>query len=87
VHLFIFFTMRQSLALLSFVALATAYPQRGGKGRAKATAQQQAAQVPQGLSTATDGSTILDNTVMVKYVPSISFTKSLTSLKHYQTSC
>ena len=66
--------MRQSLALLSFVALATAYPQRGGKAKAKATAQQQAAQIAQGISTATDGSMILDNTVMVKYVAPISLT-------------
>ena len=30
------------------------------------TAQQQAAQIPDGISTATDGSTILDTTVTVK---------------------
>jgi hypothetical protein len=50
--------------------LAAALPQRnrGGNGQAKAqTAQQQAAQIPQGISTATDGSTILDDTVTVKY--------------------
>jgi hypothetical protein len=63
-------------ALSTLLALSTAMPQRtkaGGKGAgrgqaAKATAQQQAAQVPQGLSTATDGSMILDDTVMIKYV-------------------
>jgi hypothetical protein len=59
--------MRQSFALLSLVALATAYPQRGNKAKAtQATAQQQAAQIPQGISTATDGSMILDDTAMVK---------------------
>jgi hypothetical protein len=30
------------------------------------TAQQQAAQIPQGISTATDGSTILDTTAQIK---------------------
>lgn len=33
------------------------------------TAQEQAAQVPGGISEATDGSTILDTTVTVKFAP------------------
>jgi hypothetical protein len=42
--------------------------QIGGKGGGKKqlTAQQRAAKVPQGISTATDGSTILDTTVNIK---------------------
>jgi hypothetical protein len=41
-----------------------------GNGRQQAaTAQQQAAQIPQGLSLAQDGSTILDDTVMVNGLP------------------
>ncbi|KAF2800278.1 hypothetical protein K505DRAFT_293036 [Melanomma pulvis-pyrius CBS 109.77] len=59
--------MHHSLAFVSLVALAAAYPQRGGRQRA--TAQQQAAQIPQGISTATDGSTILDDTVNVNGLP------------------
>lgn len=39
-----------------------------GKNTAAATPQQQAAQIPQGVSQATDGSTILDMTARVKYV-------------------
>jgi hypothetical protein len=61
------------IALSSLLALSTALPQRnkngGGRGGGRAqqaTAQQQAAQVPQGLSQATDGSIIMDDTVMVK---------------------
>ncbi|KAF2711922.1 hypothetical protein K504DRAFT_232806 [Pleomassaria siparia CBS 279.74] len=60
--------MRQSLIFASFVALAAAFPQKKAKAP-KQTAQQQAAQVPQGISTATDGSMILDNTVMVNGLP------------------
>jgi hypothetical protein len=41
----------------------------GGRSKAK-TAFQQAQQIPQGISTATDGSTILDTTAQVKYVRS-----------------
>jgi hypothetical protein len=60
------------IALSTLLTLSTALPQRNrngnGNGRAKQqTAQQQAAQVPQGLSQATDGSIIMDDTVMVKY--------------------
>ncbi|KAF2729315.1 hypothetical protein EJ04DRAFT_546375 [Polyplosphaeria fusca] len=61
--------------ILSFgllLGLAAAAPQRGGRtgnGRQKATAQQQAAQVPQGVSTATDGSTIIDDTVNINNLP------------------
>lgn len=61
------------LALLSvFVGDVSAVPQnRGGKkGSGKTlTPQQQAAQIPQGVSKATDGSTIMDTNVTVKYVP------------------
>lgn len=42
----------------------------GGGGQQATTAFQQAQQVPQGVSTATDGSTILDTTANVKYVHS-----------------
>lgn len=52
------------LSFVSLAALAAAAPQRGGRQRA--TAQQQAARIPQGISTATDGSMILDDTVNVK---------------------
>jgi hypothetical protein len=55
------------LAFASLAALAACAPQRGG-GR-KQTAQQQAAQVPQGISQATDGSTILDDTVNINGLP------------------
>ncbi|KAF2437540.1 hypothetical protein P171DRAFT_178392 [Karstenula rhodostoma CBS 690.94] len=54
-------------AFASLVALVACAPQRGG-GR-KATAQQQAAQVPQGISQATDGSMILDATVNINQLP------------------
>lgn len=58
------------LALLSvFVGDVSAVPQnRGGrKGSGqKLTPQQQAAQIPQGVSQATDGSTILDTNATVK---------------------
>ena len=64
-----------ALVLLVIFADVHAAPQRGsrrkGKGAATAAAntqtlQQQAAQVPQGVSQATDGSTILDTTATVK---------------------
>ena len=63
-----------TLLTLSLLSLSTALPQRNrsgnGGGRAKqATAFQQAQQIPQGLSQATDGSTILDDTVMVNGLP------------------
>lgn len=67
------------LTLSTLLSLSTALPQRnrnGGNGRGggggqaqQATAQQQAAQVPQGLSQAQDGSTILDDTVIVNGLP------------------
>lgn len=63
------------LALLSaFVGDVAAVPQNKGSGKkggatAKQTPQQQAAAIPQGLSKATDGSTIMDTNVTVKYVP------------------
>lgn len=38
----------------------------GGGGQQSLTAQEQADQIPQGLSTATDGSMILDTTARVK---------------------
>lgn len=40
----------------------------GRNGATRATPQQQAAQIPQGISQATDGSMILDTTATVKYV-------------------
>jgi hypothetical protein len=55
-------------AFASMVALAACAPQRGG-GRQRATAQQQAAQIPQGISQAADGSMILDATVNVNQLP------------------
>lgn len=62
------------LGLLSaFVGDVAAVPQnrkggnRGG-GQTQQTLQQQAAEIPQGVSQATDGSTILDMTATVKYV-------------------
>lgn len=60
------------LALLSvFVADVSAVPQNrkgGRKGSGQTlTLQQQAAQIPQGISQATDGSTILDTNATVKY--------------------
>ncbi|KAF9732642.1 hypothetical protein PMIN06_005768 [Paraphaeosphaeria minitans] len=54
-------------AFASLVALAACAPQRGGRQRA--TAQQQAAQIPQGISQATDGSMILDATVKINQLP------------------
>jgi len=60
------------LITLSLLSLTSALPQRnrGGNGNGQqATAFQKAAQVPQGISTATDGSMILDDTVMVNNLP------------------
>jgi len=56
------------LIFASFVTIAACRPQRGG-GRQRATSQQQAAQVPQGISQATDGSMILDDTVNINGLP------------------
>lgn len=65
------------MALTSFLALTRALPQRSRGGRQgggrsqqqQTTAFQQAAQIPQGISQAQDGSTILDDTVMVNDLP------------------
>lgn len=59
---------------LSLLSLASALPQRNrggnrGGNRQQATAFQQAAQIPQGVSRATDGSMILDDTVIVNNLP------------------
>jgi hypothetical protein len=74
------YTSTSLIALTSLLSLSAALPQRnrnGGNGKTsnggsraqqKATAFQQAAQVPQGLSQATDGSIIMDDTVMIKSV-------------------
>ena len=59
------------LVSLSLLALAAAVPapQRNSRGgQQRPTAQQQAARVPMGISQAQDGSMILDDMVMVKYV-------------------
>lgn len=64
------------LALLgAFIGDVAAVPQnrkggnrKGGQTQQAQTLQQQAAQIPQGVSQATDGSTILDMTATVKYV-------------------
>jgi hypothetical protein len=56
-----------SLSLLALAAAAPA-PQRNRGGQQRATAQQQAARIPMGISQAQDGSMILDDMVMVKYV-------------------
>ena len=59
------------LAAFSLLALASAAPspQRNkGGGQQKQTAQQKAAQIPMGITQAQDGSMILDDMVMVKYV-------------------
>lgn len=73
--------MYNLIALSSLLALASALPQRnrngntrngnngGGQTQQQSTAFQQAAQIPQGISQATDGSTILDDTVMVNGLP------------------
>lgn len=65
------FALLLVLAILC-VSFGNAAPQnnRGGKngnrGGTKQTPQQKAAQKPGGVSTATDGSTILDQTVQIK---------------------
>ncbi|KAF1936099.1 hypothetical protein EJ02DRAFT_459818 [Clathrospora elynae] len=73
--------MYKAIALTTLLTLssAIALPQRNrggnsntggaGGGKKQATAFQQAAQVPQGVTQATDGSTILDNTVMINGLP------------------
>jgi hypothetical protein len=69
--------MYKTIALTTLLTLSTALPQRNrggnnasGGGRQKAqTAFQQAQAIPQGISTATDGSMILDDTVMVNGLP------------------
>ncbi|KAF2848525.1 hypothetical protein T440DRAFT_167282 [Plenodomus tracheiphilus IPT5] len=74
--------MYKIIAFTSLLALTSALPQRNRGGRQgggrqgggqtqqqQATAFQQAAQVPQGVSQAQDGSTILDDTVMVNNLP------------------
>jgi hypothetical protein len=59
--------------LVLLFSTADAAPKRKGKSSASAAArltpQQQAAQIPQGTSTATDGSTILDMTATVNGLP------------------
>lgn len=63
-----------SLLALGLLSAVEAAPQSRSKatkkkgGKQATTAFQQAQQIPQGVSTATDGSTILDTTAMVKYV-------------------
>ncbi|KAF2006345.1 hypothetical protein P154DRAFT_482156 [Amniculicola lignicola CBS 123094] len=60
----------QILHLIPLVSLVAGMPQRTGKGKAQQqTAQQQAAKVPQGISQATDGSTIVDATAMINGLP------------------
>ncbi|EAT91966.2 hypothetical protein HBI56_008580 [Parastagonospora nodorum] len=62
-----------SIIALSLLSLSSALPQRNrngnGGGQQRATAQQKAAQVPQGLSQAQDGSVIMDDTVMINGLP------------------
>lgn len=58
--------MHKFILASALLVAVSALPQRNRGGRQRATAQQQAAQVPQGISQAQDGSTILDDTVMVK---------------------
>ncbi len=55
-----------SLSVLAGVHAAPKKSNNGGGGKASLTPQQQAAKVSQGISTATDGSTILDSTATVK---------------------
>ena len=70
------FTVRSTLAavvlalcLLTSVDAAPQNRKKGNKAGAtkQLTSQEQAAQIPGGISQATDGSTILDSTVTVKY--------------------
>lgn len=58
-----------SLAFASLVALVACAPQRGGGRGGRQTAQQQAAQIPGGISQAADGSMILDDMVNVNGLP------------------
>ena len=62
------------LVVLLLLSPASAIPQRRGRNRngngngaTRQTAQQQAARVADGISAATDGSVILDQTVNIKY--------------------
>ncbi|CAO2649734.1 Nn.00g010260.m01.CDS01 [Neocucurbitaria sp. VM-36] len=61
--------MQKLIAFSALLALTVALPQRNRGGRKQQTAQQQATQVAQGISQAQDGSTILDDTVMVNGLP------------------
>ncbi|OAL45957.1 hypothetical protein IQ07DRAFT_591224 [Pyrenochaeta sp. DS3sAY3a] len=61
--------MQKILTFSTLFVLTSALPQRNRGGRTQQTAQQQAARVPQGISQAQDGSTILDDTVMVNGLP------------------
>lgn len=61
--------MQKLITLSTMLALTAALPQRNRGGRTQQTAQQQAARIPQGISQAQDGSTILDDTVMVNGLP------------------
>jgi hypothetical protein len=75
-------TIRSVLFVLLVNSTVYALPQQrnrngngngGGNGNTQAqTPQQQAAAIPQGISEATDGSTILDTTATVKWVPTSS---------------
>ena len=71
-------TIRSLLVLLLVNSTVHALPQQrnrngNGNGNTQAqTPQQQAAAIPQGISEATDGSTILDTTATVKWVPTSS---------------
>lgn len=60
------------LVYLSLLGLAAAAPspQRNRGGQQRQTAQQQAMRIPMGITQAQDGSMILDDMVMVKYVTS-----------------
>ncbi|KAF1846129.1 uncharacterized protein K460DRAFT_284693 [Cucurbitaria berberidis CBS 394.84] len=62
--------MQKFLTFSALLVLTAALPQRNrGGGRTQQTAQQKAAQVPQGISQAQDGSMILDDTVTVNGLP------------------
>lgn len=68
-----FFLKMYKLVYLSLLGLAVAAPapQRNRGGQQKQTAFQQAMKIPMGISQAQDGGMILDDMVMVKYVPLI----------------
>ncbi|KAJ9161661.1 Cyclin-like F-box [Coniochaeta hoffmannii] len=70
IHSHLPFSLSLLLLLLLFTT-ADAAPKRKGKTATSAslTPQQQAAQIPQGISEATDGSTILDTTATVNGLP------------------